>query len=77
MSTQTIVRTIALVISTLNTLAVALGWNPLPWDEGTIYAALSSVVEVALIAWAWWKNNSVTKAAIAADEYLKTLKEGN
>lgn len=72
---QTWVRAIALAVSTLNALAVMLfGFDPLPWTEEQVYAAISGLVEVALIVWAWWKNNSITKAALLADKVMQTEK---
>jgi SPP1 family holin len=76
-SKETIVRTIALAVATINALAVMWGFNPLPYDQEQVYAALSGVVEVALVIWSWWKNNSFTEAAIKADEYGIKLKGKN
>lgn len=74
-SKDTIVRTVVLVITLANTLLTAFGKNPLPFSETEIYQAISSVLTVAATIWAWWKNNSFTKAAIKADEYMHELKE--
>ena len=74
-SKDTIVRTVVLVITLANTLLTAFGKNPIPFSETEIYQAISSVLTVAATIWAWWKNNSFTKAAIKADEYMHELKE--
>ena len=73
---DTIIRTIILIIALVNQVLTALGKNPLPWSNEEIYSGLSAVATVAASAWAWWKNNSFTNAAVAADEYMETLKEG-
>ena len=74
-SKETIIRTVILVVTLINTLLTALGLNPLPFSENEIYQVISSVCTVAAAIWAWWKNNSFTKAAIKADEIMKQIKE--
>ena len=44
--------------------------------ENAIPSSKRAVATVAAAAWAWWKNNSFTNAAIKADNYMKELKEG-
>ena len=73
-NTETIIRTIVLAITLLNQTLTMLGKNPLPWAEDDIYTFLSTLATIAATAWAWWKNNSFTQSAIAADEYMKQLK---
>lgn len=72
---QAIVRLVVLAILLLNQLLVTLGWNPLPFSEEQIYEAVSSVATVAMAIWAWWRNNSITKEAQEADDYMRELKE--
>lgn len=72
---QAIIRLIVLAILLINQVLVTLGWNPLPFSEEQIYEAVSSVATVVMAIWAWWKNNSVTKEAREADDYMKELKE--
>lgn len=73
---QAIIRLIVLVILLFNQMLTSMGMNPLPFSEEQIYEAVSSVATVVIALWTWWKNNSVTKHAIAADEYLKELRKG-
>lgn len=75
--TDTVIRTIILIIALINQVLTALGKNPLPWSNEEIYSGLSAVATVAAAAWAWWKNNSFTKAAIEADTYKDSLKDGD
>ena len=70
---ETIIRTVILIISTINSVLLIAGKNPLPWSEEDIYSVLSAAVQVIVTAWSWWKNNSFTKNAVKADEYLKKL----
>lgn len=75
-SKETIIRTIILVIALLNQILTAAGKNPLPFSDEEIYMGLTAVFTVAATVWAWWKNNSFTQNAIAADEYKAQLDEG-
>lgn len=74
-STETIVRTIVLFVALLNQILTISGKNPLPFAEEEVYELMSSLVTAAASIWAWWKNNSFTKEAIAADNYKASLKE--
>lgn len=73
--TQAIVRLVVLVILLANQALIVFGLNPLPFSEEQIFEAVSSVATVVVALWAWWKNNSITKEAQQADEYLQELKE--
>ena len=72
---QAIIRLVVLAILLINQTLITMGWNPLPWSEDDIYDGVSSVATVVMAVWAWWKNNSVTKEAREADDYMKELKE--
>lgn len=73
-SSGTIVRTIVLIITLINTVLTGIGKNPLPFSDEQVYTIVSTAATVVASLWAWWKNNSFTKNAIAADEYMKELK---
>ena len=75
-SKETIVRTIILIVALVNQVLTAAGKNPLPFSVEVLYPGLTAVFTVAASAWAWWKNNSFTQNAIAADEYKAQLNEG-
>ena len=74
---NTIIRTIVLVITLVNQALTIFGKNPHPFSENQIYEALTAVSTVLAAIWAWWKNNSFTKAAIEADGYMKELKKND
>ena len=74
-SKETIIRTVLLVATLVNTILTTLGLNPLPFSDSQIYEALSTIFTAITAVWAWWKNNSFTKAAIKADKYMNELKE--
>ena len=71
---QAIVRLVVLVVLLVNQALITAGINPLPFSEGEIFTGVSSIATVSMAVWAWWKNNSVTKKAQEADNYLKSLK---
>ena len=73
-SKETLLRTVILAITLINSVLIMLGKNPLPFSENEIYQAISAVCTVAASLWAWWKNNSFTNSAIRADEYMNALK---
>ncbi len=70
----TIVRTGTLALALINAVMTMLGVNPLPFSDDEIYEGLSALVTVGASLWAWWENNSFTKAAIAADEEYEKIK---
>lgn len=74
-SKGTIVRTIMLVIVIINMILKACGKNIINIDENQVLTVLEYIIEIAVIAVNWWKNNSFTENAKKADEFLKTLKE--
>ena len=70
----TIVRLIVMILSMVNMLLTVNGKNPLPWSEDEMYIGLSQAAAILATVWSWWKNNSFTKEAIKADEYLEELR---
>lgn len=76
-SKETLIRTIALVLSIVNYILTSKGMNPLPFSETEVYEFISMIMMSAASIWAWWKNNSFTKEAIAADKILDDLKKEN
>lgn len=74
---DTIVRTIVLVIALINQALTMAGKTPLPIADEEIAEIVSYVLTTVASLWAWWKNNSFTKAAIEADKVLANLKKTN
>lgn len=73
---DTIIRTIVLVLALVNQALTIAGKSPLPFSDELVSEFVSMLFTIGASAWSWWKNNSFTKNAVAADEYLKTLKGG-
>ena len=72
----TIARTVALAVTLLNTILTAAGKNPLPFSDTDVYSAVTAAATVVTAIIAWWKNNSFSKEAIKADEYMNELRSG-
>lgn len=73
--TETIVRTVLLVLALINQLLTASGHAVLPIEDAQVEALISTAITVVMSVWAWWKNNSFTQSAIAADEFMETMNE--
>lgn len=66
----TIVRTVVLAVALVNQGLTISGHNPLPFTNEEVGQGVSMILTVGASLWAWWKNNSFTQAAIAADEWM-------
>lgn len=71
---DTIARTIVLFIALANQVLAIAGKEIFPVTEDQVYQVVTLVATVGASVWAWWKNNSFTKAAIEADKVLTQLK---
>lgn len=71
---MTIVRTAVLVFALVNQVLTISGYNPLPFTDEDFGQGVSMVLTVVASAWAWWKNNSFTQAALAGDEVMRRYK---
>lgn len=74
LSISTIARTGVLIFALINQVLTILGYNPMPWSDEQAYEGFTLLLTVGASLWTWWKNNSFTKEAIEADEYMKELK---
>ena len=73
--TETIIRTVCLIIALVNQLLIGLGKQPIPIEDKEIYTLVSTLVTIVLALRCWWKNNSFTVPAIKADLYLEELRK--
>ena len=69
----TMTRTAVLILALANQILSATGHSPIPVDDAQLEQLISTGMTVGAAIWAWWKNNSFTKEAIAADNYLDSL----
>ena len=75
-SAGTIARTIVLVLALINQVLTATGHAVLPIDDEQINTLVSTAWTVIASLVAYWKNNSVTSAAIEADKVKEEIKSG-
>lgn len=66
----TIVRTICLVLALINQVLVMSGHGVLPIEDAAVEAIVTNIFTIVTAVAAWWKNNSFTQKAIAADKEL-------
>ena len=64
-----------LVLALVNQLLAVFGISPLPLENETVTTLISLGFTVVTALVAWWKNNSFTQKAQAADAYLAALRE--
>lgn len=72
--TGTIIRTVCLALALINQILTATGHNIIPIDDETLSQLISALATVITAVIAWWKNNSITKEARAADAFMHALK---
>lgn len=73
----TLARTACLLLALLNQVLCAFGKSPLPIESETLNQLVTSGITVIAALVAWWKNNSFTKEAIAADKEYERLRAKN
>lgn len=70
----TVIRTVILFISIINVVLKMFGINAIPIDNELVSEAISVAFLLYASISSWWHNNSFSKAALQADEYMKQLK---
>lgn len=73
---ETIIRTVCLVLALANQGLMMAGHKILPVTDEQVAELLTLVFTIITSLWAWWKNNSFTKAAIQADSVKDAIKDG-
>lgn len=73
---STIIRTACLFLAIINNCLTLAGMSPLPIEDEQLTNLLSLAFTVGAALWAWWKNNSFSRAAIVADEIMHDIKAG-
>lgn len=75
-STSTIIRTAVLILALVNNCLTMAGISPLPIEDEQLVEFLSLLFTIGAAVWAWWKNNSFTKAAQTGDAVMHAIKNG-
>ena len=73
--TDTIIRTIVLVIALVNQVLAIMGKQAFPVTEDEVYQVVTLIVTIGAGIWAWWKNNSFSAEAIAGDNLMNKLRK--
>lgn len=74
-SAGTIARTIILLLALINQCLSMAGGSPLPIEDEQVETIITTAWTVIAAAWAWWKNNSFTQAALEGDKLMHSLKD--
>lgn len=69
-----IIRTVILVLSLFNIVLEKFGIKAIPIDNELVSETISVGLLLVSVISAWWHNNSFTREAKEADEFLKELK---
>jgi SPP1 family holin len=71
---DTIARTIILVVALINQILSVAGKPVLPISDDQIEKIVTLTFTIVVSLWTWWKNNSITRPAIEADQLMHRLK---
>ena len=74
---ETIARTICLVLALVNQCLAVSGKGKIEFVENDVYQFVSLIFTFVTAVTAWWKNNSFTQAALKGDEVMNRLKAEN
>lgn len=70
-----ITRLIVALVTIINVIAGAFGWEPLGLDGELVYNVVSGILAIVAIIWAWWKNNNISRAAMYGQYVTNNIKE--
>ena len=73
-SAGTVARTAVLLLALTNQILSACGKPILPIESATVEQLVTAGITTVAALIAWWKNNSFTQAALAADEVYEQKK---
>lgn len=74
MDTQLIARLVISILVCINMIASMAGWNPIKYDEGSIYTTVSTIATIVTWAYGFWKNNNFTAAAKEGQKVVDEIK---
>lgn len=74
---HTYISIVMLLFLIINNISVYIGGSPIiQFSEDTITDAVNIILNIVFICYTFWKNQSFTSAALAADDVLTILKDG-
>lgn len=62
----------------VNAFLLSMGYNPMPFSEEKVTAAVNAVIGAVGTLYVWWKNNNITREAQEAQmlhDQVKRVKE--
>lgn len=74
--TKTYISIVMVVIAVINHILLAMGKPVLVIGEETVTYTVNTAIDILLIGYTAWKNNSVTDYAILTDSLLYYLRDG-
>lgn len=74
---HTYVSILMILFLITNTISVYITGSPIiQFSEEQVTDAVNIILNIVFICYTFWKNQSFTKAALAADDVLSILKDG-
>lgn len=74
---HTYISIVMLLFLIINNVSVYIGGSPIiQFSEETVTDAVNIILNIIFICYTFWKNQSFTSAALAADDVLTILKDG-
>ena len=74
-SAATLARTAALALALTNQVLSACGKPMLPIESATVEQLVTAGITIGASLASWWNNNSFTREAIEADDFMQQLKQ--
>ncbi len=74
-TTATIARTAVLALALTNQILSATGHAVLPIESAQLEQLVTAGITIGASLASWWSNNSFTREAIEADDFMQQLKQ--
>ena len=74
-TTATIVRTAVLALALTNQILSTTGHAVLPIESAQLEQLVTAGITIGASLASWWNNNSFTREAIEADDFMQQLKQ--
>ncbi len=74
-SKSTIFRSILIFLVVINLILKKAGIDPLQISDNELAQFLELIIEISAIIASWWYNNSFSKTALKAQNYLQELRK--
>lgn len=74
---HTYVSIVMILFLAINTISIYITGNPLiQFSEESVTDAVNIILNIVFIGYTFWQNNSISDAALCADDILTILKDG-